>query len=128
MPVYESIKNADNKIVISAASKDSVVFGWDNVIAKLASLVDGNKNIALDGWYGIAFEKIAKALAESLKAKGIDAKLKNSDFAIYTESGVKINLFDYAGDGKTYQTNNMKVYNTYTTLRYNTDKYLHRTT
>lgn len=24
--------------------------------------------------------------------------------------------------------NNMKVYNTYTTLRYNTDKYLHRTT
>ena len=57
MPVYESIKNADNKIVISAASKDSVVFGWDNVIAKLASLVDGNKNIALDGWYGIDFEK-----------------------------------------------------------------------
>lgn len=66
MPVYESIKNADNKIVISAASKDSVVFGWDNVIAKLASLVDGNKNIALDGWYGIDFEKIAKALADKI--------------------------------------------------------------
>ena len=30
MPVYESIKNADNKIVISATSRDSVVFGWDS--------------------------------------------------------------------------------------------------
>ena len=45
-----------------------------------------------------------------LNQKGIDAGLKNTDFTIYNESGVKINLFDYAGDGKTYQTNNMKVY------------------
>ncbi|MBR5139478.1 MAG: metallophosphoesterase family protein, partial [Clostridia bacterium] len=45
-----------------------------------------------------------------LNQAGIDAGLKNTSFSIYTESGVKINLFDYAGDGKTYQTNNMKVY------------------
>ena len=76
MPVYESIKNADNKIVISAANKDSVTFGWDKAIAKLTDLaVSGKKKIALDGWYGIDFEKIAKALGESLKAKGIDAEL-----------------------------------------------------
>jgi hypothetical protein len=30
---------------------------------------------------------------------------------IYTESGARIYLFDYAKDGKTYQTNNLKVYN-----------------
>ncbi|MBE7063653.1 MAG: hypothetical protein E7390_07735, partial [Ruminococcaceae bacterium] len=76
MPVYESIKNADNRIVISAANRDSVTFGWDKVIAKLTDLVvSGKKKIALDGWYGIDFEKIAKAVAESLKAKGISAEL-----------------------------------------------------
>ena len=35
MPVYESIKNADNKIKISAQNKDSFVFGCDKVIAAL---------------------------------------------------------------------------------------------
>ena len=75
MPVYESIKNADNRIVISAANKDSVIFGWAKVIEELASKVSGNKNIALDGWYGIDFEKIAKALADNLKAKGVEAEL-----------------------------------------------------
>lgn len=76
MPVYESIKNADNRIVISAANRDSVTFGWDKVVAALTDLaVGGKKKIALDGWYGIDYEKIAKALAESLKAKGIDATL-----------------------------------------------------
>ena len=60
MPVYESIKNADNKIVISAANKDSVVFGWDEVLETLAAKVKaGAINVAIDGWYGINYEKIA---------------------------------------------------------------------
>lgn len=76
MPVYESIKNADNRIVISAANRDSVTFGWDKVIAELTALaVGGKKKIALDGWYGIDYAKVANALAASLKAKGIDAQL-----------------------------------------------------
>ncbi|MBQ5742813.1 MAG: hypothetical protein IIV79_01315 [Clostridia bacterium] len=68
MPVYESIKNADNKIVISANNKDSVVFGWDKVVAALAA--GDAKAIAIDGWYGINYEKIAKALAAKLEANG----------------------------------------------------------
>ena len=51
MPVYESIKNADNKIVISAQNKDAVVFGWDKVLSALAD--KGAATIAIDGWYGI---------------------------------------------------------------------------
>ena len=70
MPVYESIKNADNKIVISQKNRDSVTFGWDKVVEKLVSLVDStDKNIAIDGWYGIDFAKIANALAEKLQKK-----------------------------------------------------------
>ena len=68
MPVYESTKNADNKIVISAENRDSVVFGWDKVVAALAD--KDAKTIALDGWYGINYEKIAKALSAKLESKG----------------------------------------------------------
>ena len=76
MPVYESIKNADNKIVISAKNRDSVTFGWEKVVDKIASLVDStDKNIALDGWYGIDFAKIANAVADKLKAKGLRVEL-----------------------------------------------------
>ena len=70
MPVYESIKNADNKIVISAANKDSVVFGWDEVLDTLTAKVKaGAINVAIDGWYGINYEKIAKALAAKIGGK-----------------------------------------------------------
>ena len=66
MPVYESIKNADNKIVISAANRDAVVFGWDKVIAALADKVAaGAKNVAIDGWYGIDYAKIANHRLQS---------------------------------------------------------------
>lgn len=76
MPVYESIKNADNKIVISAKSKDSVVFGWDKSLDYLADLlVGGKKTIAIDGWYGIDYAKIAQALAAKVEARGKQAVL-----------------------------------------------------
>ncbi len=76
MPVYESIKNADNKIVISAANKDAVVFGWEKVIAALADKVAaGAKNVAIDGWYGIDYAKIANALAAKVKAQNKDVVL-----------------------------------------------------
>ena len=68
MPVYESIKNADNKIVISQENKNSVTFGWENVIAKITEQVakNGAKTIAIDGWYGIDYKKIADALASKI--------------------------------------------------------------
>lgn len=76
MPVYESIKNADNKITISDSSKNSVIFGWKKVIDALANQVRTHSmNIAIDGWYGINFEKIAKALADQIEANGGTAVL-----------------------------------------------------
>ncbi len=76
MPVYESIKNADNKIIISSKNRDSVVFGWEEVVSSLSELAGrGSKNIALDGWYGINFGKIAKALTKCLEEQGRDVLL-----------------------------------------------------
>ena len=54
MPVYESIKNADNKIKISEENRASAIFGWDKAIAALADkVIGGAKNVAIVGWYGI---------------------------------------------------------------------------
>lgn len=79
MPVYESIKNADNKIVISAKNRDSVIFGWEKVVDKIVSIIDStNKNVAIDGWYGIDFGKIAKAVGDKLKLKGLRVELFNA--------------------------------------------------
>ena len=76
MPVYESIKNADNKIVISPQNAESVVFGWDKSLNCLADLlVGGKKTLAIDGWYGIDYEKIAAALAAKVEEKGKKAVL-----------------------------------------------------
>ena len=70
MPVYESIKHADNKIKISEANKNSVIFGWDKVVNYLADKVKGGaKTVAIDGWYGIDYEKIAVALKDKIGGK-----------------------------------------------------------
>ncbi|MDY3004887.1 MAG: hypothetical protein SOR92_10505 [Christensenella hongkongensis] len=73
MPVYESTKNAENKIVISEQAKKSVIFGWEKSIAKLAAECSDQPDtvIAIDGWYGINYEKIAQALKTALPSKRV---------------------------------------------------------
>ena len=89
MPVYESIKNADNRIKISAANKDSVIFGWEKAVSFLADKVKaGAKAIAIDGWYGIDYEKIALALKEKI---GNAVLLSATDLYLSREEIVKYN-------------------------------------
>ena len=105
MPVYESIKNADNKIEISAKNRDSVVFGWNNVIAALAEKAKkGAKTFAVDGWYGINYKKIADALKKKLEADGKKVELIDAaDLYVSREEVVKYNqpyVTDDPGFGK----------------------------
>ena len=106
MPVYESIKNADNKIVISAQNKDSVVFGWDKVVTALADKVAaGAKVVAIDGWYGINYEKIAKAVAA--KVGGEVVMLPADELFVTREEIVAYNqpyVTDDPGFGKVNKT------------------------
>ena len=91
MPVYESIKNADNKIVISAQNKDSVIFGWQKTISALADKVaNGAKVVAIDGWYGIDYEKIATALAGAITGKKV-TKIPAEDLFISREEIIEYN-------------------------------------
>ena len=94
MPVYESIKNAENRIVISEKSSNSVIFGWEKVIAVLFDMVKtGERNIAIDGWYGIDFERIAKALAEKVETSGQKAVLLPA-YMLYRSRDEIMNLFN----------------------------------
>ena len=109
MPVYESIKNADNRIAISAANKDSVIFGWDKAVEALVSQVcAGKKNIAIDGWYGIDFEKIANAVAEKLIAQGKTVvMIPANELYVSREDIIKYNqpyVTDDPGFGKVNKT------------------------
>ena len=45
-----------------------------------------------------------------LNAAAVKAGITHESFTIYTESGTRVYLFSYAGDGKTFQTNNLRVY------------------
>ena len=89
MPVYESIKNADNHIVISVQNRDSVVFGWDKVVSALAEKAgQGGRNIAIDGWYGIDYAKIATALADAIKARTGTERFEDAFVHIVKEAKV----------------------------------------
>ena len=74
MPVYESTKNAENKITISEQSKSSVIFGWEKAIEKLAADCGGKDAavVAVDGWYGIDFERIAQSLKDALGGRQVE--------------------------------------------------------
>lgn len=79
MPVYESTKNAVNKIRVSNSTLRSVTFGWRKTIEFLAKEIAGGKNrIALDGWYGINYGRIAGEMAELLKNMNISHELHDA--------------------------------------------------
>ena len=81
MPLYEDKHNAENKIIISEAAKNSVVCGTQPVLSAIVEKIVtlGKKaNIALDGWYGVDFMAQKEALAKILTNKGINANFINS--------------------------------------------------
>ena len=69
MPLYEGRHNAENKIVVSAKAKESVIYGTDAVIAAIVKLIKtANGAVALDGWYGVDFQDVVTRL----KAAGVE--------------------------------------------------------
>ena len=70
MPLYEDRKNAENIIEISVRSRTGIVSGSEAVLQKLIEAVasktqtTGMKVLALDGWYGIAWDTIIARIKE----------------------------------------------------------------
>ncbi|MDY3004416.1 MAG: hypothetical protein SOR92_08090, partial [Christensenella hongkongensis] len=77
MPLYEGTENVLNEISVKPEVRESVVQGTDAVVAAIADAfsVTEHANIALDGWYGVEFEKIAGWIGKELEKRGIEAQL-----------------------------------------------------
>ena len=64
MPLYESRKNAENRINIKPEWRDAVIIGNDAIFEYFTNLINNRTNksrpliIAFDGWYGIDWKKI----------------------------------------------------------------------
>ena len=74
MPLYEGRHNAENKIRISRPARESILCGAEKTIAHMADVIaaaDGA--VALDGWYGVDFAAIIKALRDA----GVTAEFVN---------------------------------------------------
>ncbi len=79
MPVYESIKNADNFVKLPDELSACVVFGWADSVKKLADeCKNGNKVLALDGWYGAQFTHIANAVKDELCKAGVEVVMMDT--------------------------------------------------
>ena len=78
MPLYEGKHNTTNFIRVDDSVRESVRCGTDKVIGEIASgiipILKNNGAVALDGWYGVDFEGIAKALECELENQGMNAK------------------------------------------------------
>lgn len=70
MPLYEDKHNAENKIKVSKQCVEASWFGTDAVIKKLADAVEKAKAVALDGWYAVELQEIAKKLEQELIRRG----------------------------------------------------------
>ena len=67
MPLYEGRHNAENKIKISENTFNEVTFGTQECINQIAERIAKSEGaIALDGWYGVDFDRIIQALQEKV--------------------------------------------------------------
>ncbi|HLH57111.1 MAG TPA: hypothetical protein VKY92_26265 [Verrucomicrobiae bacterium] len=77
MPLYESRKNAENRIEIKPEWRDAIVIAPDAVIEAIIDILARAKRpkqplrVAFDGWYGIDWV----ALVRALEARGVHAGL-----------------------------------------------------
>ena len=79
MPLYEDRRNADNKITVSSACRDSIVMGTKDTISSLLAgikektvLLGRAPVVALDGWYGVDWKAIAALFVEADAEKSVD--------------------------------------------------------
>ena len=67
MPLYEDKHNAENILKVSEKALAGAFMGCEEALKELVSLATGAAAIALDGWYGVEFEKAIPYIIERIK-------------------------------------------------------------
>src|SRR5512135_3376897 len=77
MPLYEYRKNATNHISAPPSVRDEVVCGTTSVLERMLDLIRAQAKsgqsvrVALDGWYGVDWEKLQSGLRDVARGKGV---------------------------------------------------------
>jgi hypothetical protein len=81
MPLYEYRKNATNHITLPSPAQNAIVNGTGEVVSAILATICGQKKpvgptmVAVDGWYGVDWERLKSRLLDAAKAKGISISL-----------------------------------------------------
>ena len=77
----ETRTNAENRIKVPDDVRDSVAIGPGAVAGRIIDAVAGRRAaaVALDGWYGIAWEETASLLREVAESKGLAVELVHAN-------------------------------------------------
>ena len=74
MPLYEGRHNVMNVIKVDESIQKSVISGTAGVIGKMADeaakALKAGKSVAIDGWYGVDYRALRKALEKELQKAG----------------------------------------------------------
>lgn len=63
MPLYEGRHNAENRITISDAAKNSIICTTEQTLEEMAKIIaSANGAVALDGWYGVDYAACVEKL------------------------------------------------------------------
>jgi hypothetical protein len=83
MPLYESKKNAENRITLKPEWRDAIVIGPDAVVKAIIHLLAARRGpgkplrVAFDGWYGIDWSSLLAALEPSVTAAGLRVSFRS---------------------------------------------------
>lgn len=90
MPLYESRANAENRIQVSAAARDSLIFGTPAVVTAIASRIREQGlpcRVALDGWYGVNYVDLMAWLKAELS--GLPVETVSTSTLFQDEEAIK---------------------------------------
>jgi len=85
MPLYENAQNAENRIKIDPALKDSLVFTTEQVLKEVVEHIQTAKKkvgkavaVAFEGWYGVEYRSIMDGLVKASRTKDLMINTINS--------------------------------------------------
>jgi len=104
MPLYEYRKNAENRIPVSDGLKQNLVLGVSSVCEHLirTATANGHKSIALDGWYGVDWQRLQRGLEEAAAAQSVAVKVISSSGLFQSPEEIEAYRKPYVGEDPSF--------------------------
>jgi hypothetical protein len=79
MPLYEYRKNAENRVSLPGDLAPTLTSGTDAVCDRIAAMLDvrpsGTTVLAIDGWYGVAWQALADGVRQAAGRLGVQVEV-----------------------------------------------------